>query len=139
MRRRCNDRGFTLLEVLVALVIALAALNGLYGSIASTLRTAQTAAGWQRAVSLAQSRLAAAGLAPVAGEQRGDSGDGYRWITRVDLLASAAAPRNVRSGPWARGTALYRVAVNIVWNEGRAERRFVLDSALLGTAPGTSQ
>ena len=90
-------------------------------------------AGLEVAVSRAQSRLAAIdnpALLPVV--QSGDDGDGYRWSARVELAGIAPAPANARSGAWARGTALYAVAVTIYWQEGRTERRFVLSSALLG-------
>ena len=128
-----DERGFMLIEVLVALAITLLALDLLYGSITHALRIAQTTAASEVAVSRAQSRLAAidnpAVLPPV---QSGDDGDGYHWSTRVQIAGVAPAPAQARAGPWARGTALYTVAVTISWQEGRMSRRFVLSSALLG-------
>jgi len=44
-----------------------------------------------------------------------------------------ARPSAARGGPWARGTGLYTVSVTIFWHDGHGERRFVLDSARLGT------
>ena len=133
-----DERGFSLIEILVALAITLLALDLLYGGITHALRIAQTTAAAEVAVSRAQSHLAAiadpALLAPV---QSGDDGDGYHWSTRVQVAGIAPAPARVQRGPWARGTALYAVSVTISWREGRSERHFVLNGALLGPVRGT--
>ena len=135
--RSRGECGFTLLEVLVALAITLAALELFYHSILDALRLAQATAASELAVSRAQSRLAAidnpAALPPV---QSGEDGGGYRWSTRVELAGSAPAPAGARPGAWSRGTALYTVSVTISWREGGTERRFVLSSARLGPLRG---
>ena len=128
-----DERGFVLIEVLVALAITLLALDLLYGSIADALRIAHATAAWEVAVSRAQSHLAAIdnpAALPVV--QSDDDGDGYHWSTRILVAGIAPAPAQARRGPWSRGTALYSVTVTISWKEGRSERRFVLNSALLG-------
>jgi general secretion pathway protein I len=134
---RGDERGFTLVEVLVALAITLLALDLLYGSIIHALRIAQVTAAAALAVSRAQSHLAEidnpALLPPL---QSGDDGDGYHWSTQVALAGIAPAPATARPGPWARGTALYTVAVTMTWQEGRTERHFVLSSAVLGPVRG---
>lgn len=132
-----DEREFVLIEVLVALVITLLALDLLYGSITHALRIAQTTAAAEVAVSRAQSHLAAIdnpALVPVV--QSGDDGDGYHWSTLVKLADIAPAPAQGRSGQWARGTALYTVSVTISWREGGAPHRFVLNSAVLGPVRG---
>jgi general secretion pathway protein I len=134
-----GERGFILIEVLVALAIALLALDLLYRSITDALRIAQTTAAAEVAVSRAQSHLAAIenpALVPVV--QSGDDGDGYHWSTLVKLADIAPAPAKPRGGPWARGTALYTVSVTISWQEGRTPRRFVLSGALLGPVRGAA-
>lgn len=136
-RGRWGDRGFTVIEVLIALVIMLIALNVLTGGIVSSLRTAEDTATWDRAVSRAESHLAAiTNPSLVLGEREGQEGDGFRWRTRVALLASASAPGSARGGVWARGTGLYSVSVTLFWQHGRSSHSFELDSARLGPIPG---
>jgi general secretion pathway protein I len=132
-----DDRGFTLIEVLVALVITLIALDVLSGGIVSSLRTAHDTAVWDQAVSRAESHLAAiTDPGRVLGERRGDDGGGYRWRTQVAFLGSAPAPNVSRGGLWARGTGLYAVSVTEFWQAGHTEQSFVLNSARLGPVPG---
>jgi len=136
--RRSDDRGFTMIEIMVALVITLIALEVLYGGIVSSLRIARSTSTWDRAVSRAESHLASiSDPAQVLGEREGDDNDGYRWRTRVAFLGAAPAPAAARVGPWSRGTGLYAVSVTVFWHEGREERGFELDSARLGLIPGS--
>lgn len=57
-----DERGFTLMETLVALFIMVAATTILYRGVAGGLRAAAVAEGQERALSLAKARLAAAGV-----------------------------------------------------------------------------
>ncbi len=133
--------GFTLLEVLVALAIALPALTLLYRQGTASIGVTQAAASYQEAISRAQSRLEAltdGGLVP--GERNGDDGGGYRWRTRVVTIASAAQQRPLlqRSEPrgqrGAGGTTLFGVAVEISWPGPQGTRAVTLDTRRLGAA-----
>lgn len=135
---RSDNNGFTLIEILVALVITLVALEVLYGGIASALGIARNTATWDRAISHAESHLTAiSDPSLVLGEREGDDRDGYRWRSRVAFLGAAPAPRAARAGPWSHGTGLYAISVTVFWRDGRRERSFVLDSARLGLVPGS--
>ena len=132
-----DDRGFTLLEVLVALVIAALALGTLYQGTLGSLLSSRVSGQVQEAVSRARSRLATIGHgAPVvAGEQQGEDGGPYRWRTRIVQVATAPVARGdaaqVARGPRA---ALYAVTVWITWrSDGPREVR--LDSQVVDTAP----
>lgn len=124
-----NERsgGFTLLEVLVAFVIAALALSVLYRGATAGLLSARVATQYEEATSRARSRLATIGhgSAIVPGEQSGDDGSGFRWRTRVSVLQSA--PRTAGNAPVA---TLYAVSVSIEWGS----RSFQLDSERLGFA-----
>jgi len=136
--RRCGTGGFTLIEMMIALAIAMIATEVLFGGVASSLRIARATGAWDQAVSRAESHLAAiSDPALVLGEREGDDGDGYRWRTRVAFLGSAPAPRGARAGPWSDGTGLYAVSIAIFWHEGRGVHSFVLDSARLGVIPAS--
>lgn len=131
--------GFTLLEVLVAFVIAAPALALLYGQGVRAMSIGRTAASYQEAIARAHSRLdMLTGNALAAGEQSGDDGGGFRWRTLVQPLGSLPAPR--RAGlPGAtppRGTGLYSVHVELSWTGPDGARSFALDTRRLGLASG---
>lgn len=127
-----HSDGFTLLEVLVALAIAIPALALLYRQGVASIGVTQTAASYQEAISRAQSRLdALADGGLVAGERNGDDGGGYRWRTRIVPIATAASQRT-RHG--AGGTTLFGVAVEISWPGPQGVRAVMLDTRRVGTA-----
>lgn len=130
-------RGFTLLEVVVAFVIAALALGVLFSAGVSGLHAMQTAGHYEQAISRARSRLAMAVHADplVAGDWRGDDGGGFHWRIRVAPLANttvrplhAATLSASRSYP----LTLYAVDVWIAWRDGRTAREVHLDTEQIG-------
>lgn len=85
-----REAGFTLLEVLVAFVIAALASIVLYKAGFSGASAAASAARYQEAVVRAQSRLASLGtLTALQGEQlSGDDGGGFHWQITIAPEAS---------------------------------------------------
>ena len=133
-RLRPGEAGFTLLEVLVALAIAIPALVLLYRQGAVAIGLARTAAAYQEAISRAQSRLdALAGTGLAAGEGEGDDGGGFRWRTRIAPVASVSLPLHPASS--GAGGTLYAVAVEISWPGPTGMRRFLLETRRLGATP----
>ncbi len=143
-----RESGFTLLEVLVAFIIAAVALTSLYQGALAALNTSRIAGRYQEATAIARSRLEATGRGapPVLGEAQGDDGD-FHWRVRVSALAKAGPPRNlppasVASLQGARTQSvatLYGVTVAVSWHEAgrgseldRAPRVVRLDSERLG-------
>lgn len=120
-----DEQGFTLLEVLVAFVIAALALGVLFHGSLGGLRTAQVAGRYEEAVTRAQSHLAAltaGSLTP--GDRQGEDGNGFHWRVRVAPVALAATG----------SSALYAVNVSISWMDG-SRRSVELDSERIGLAP----
>ena len=125
MRR---DQGFTLLEVMVALVIALLAFMVIYRGSGEALNADRVASRTLTAIAHAESRLTAIcrGGALAAGSDEGDDGDGYRWASNVTALqsqvpvvmnsdetvpADQAAPQRI---------TLFEVTVQITAADGRS-------------------
>lgn len=126
-RRPTVQKGFSLLEILVAfsvLAIALGVLMRVFGGAA---RAAGITEEYARAVVAAESLLADVGVGQplIVGAREGQFGDEFRWILRV-------APYPV---PGMEGSALplrlYAVDVSVIWGEGEGgEPREVTLSSL---------
>ncbi len=87
MTRQSNQRGFTLLEVIVAVVIAAVCLAALSQVFATGVRAAGTSSDYMRAMTLAQSKLAGVGVerAISDGSESGSSSDGRLvWTVTIE-------------------------------------------------------
>jgi len=123
-------RGFTLLEVVVALAIAGLALVGLFRAGSGGVLAVDAAGHVDQAIERAQSHLAAFGRIAVIvpGETEGDDGGGYRWRVRARPLTTwqfgpGAAPATI---------TLFEVEIAISWRAGGGHRSVALTSLRLG-------
>jgi general secretion pathway protein I len=134
-----DDRGFTLIEVLVALAIVGLALAAVSGVFSNGLVAHETAAGAEDALALAEERLAIAaapgGLRP--GISKGVFA-GFAWQAAVepydDGAGDAKAPQRLLDTKKDR-PRLYRIAVSVAWRDGHRERQLALSTLRLGTPP----
>jgi general secretion pathway protein I len=131
-----RERGFTLLEVLIAFIIAALALGVMFDASLGGLRASETASHYQEALSLARSHLAAVGVPGLAGRHAsGDDGRGFRWTLRIRPAGTVSLPRgpdeDPAQGPAAQAT-LYGITVTESWKSDGGERQVRLDSARLG-------
>jgi general secretion pathway protein I len=85
-----GQAGFTLLEVMIAFVIAAMALSMLYQGATGGLRATASATRTEEAVSLAKSHLAAIGRGEgiAAQESSGIDGDGFEWHLHIAPLGT---------------------------------------------------
>ncbi len=134
---RATQRGFTLLEVLIALVIAGLALGVLFNAGLTGLLATQAASQDEQAIARARSHLTLAAHASplVAGDWQGDDGGGFAWHLRVTPTASttvqpayAVASRGSSSFP----LTLYAVTVWISWADRGNRREVRLDTEQIG-------
>ncbi len=126
-----REAGFTLIEVVIALAIAALGLGALMASASQGLRNVIAANVYIDAARRAQTHLDSVGSSgpPVAGEQSGDDGDGFRCRLTVAPAASLAPPK----GSGKDGLTLYDVAVTISWQGvGGAARSISVQSERLG-------
>lgn len=134
-----RQRGYSLLEVIVAFALLALALTLLLGSLSGAARQVNDADLRSRATLHAQSLLAATGIeAPLqVGHAQGDWEDGrFRWDLQVEpyLDARTAALQPAAATP-APGPTLAELTLQVRWGEGERERLQWRSLRLLPTTP----
>jgi general secretion pathway protein I len=126
-----TETGFTLLEVLVAFVIAALALGALYEGTLTGIRSVRDAARYEQALSRADSHMAALMVSGSAhsGTQSGDDGGGFRWETEETPVGEHAEPAQ------AGGTmpVLFELKVTMSWQMDGGDRRITRHSERLAS------
>src|SRR5690348_2846229 len=113
-----REGGFTLLEVLVAFVIAAMALGVLFNTALSGAATVRNAGLYETALGLAHSHLALQGrFIGREGVSEGEDGP-FRWHVRISRVAEASSAPGLVN--WARQAGqmrpiLYRVTATVGW------------------------
>jgi general secretion pathway protein I len=112
-----RDAGFTLVEVLVALVILATAVVAVLQLFGGGLRLARSAGDHTGATVLASAKLGELPAGPLEeGSIEGDAGP-YRWTRRVVLAPDLLPP--VQGTPDAPRLRLARVSVEVRWGRER--------------------
>lgn len=130
---RTGERGFTLLEVLVALTILSISLGVLLAIFSKGLDQARENATEADARTLAQSLLAQTEAQPhtALGDTNGMS-NGLRWRVRVAPYGSTAD-----QAAWQQ--AAQQIDATVTWPRGSGTRSLTLSTLRLNAATGTSQ
>lgn len=129
MKTNTHQAGFSLLEILVAFAVLALTLGVLLRIFGGGTRTAQTIDEYTRALSIAESLLAAAGVeTPLEeGETEGDLNQGYHWRLRVTpypvspelLVTDAAVPPPIRP---------YWLELTVEWGDEDEPRHIALQT-----------
>jgi general secretion pathway protein I len=121
-----RQRGFSLLEVLVAFVILALVATALFNLFSSSLNNASAAEEWSRALQVAESRLAGAASAqPLKeGNERGDEfGGRVKWETAVSLYTAADIDPDLDKASETLATRLYRITCDVTYVGGDGKER----------------
>lgn len=122
-----RQRGYTLLEVIVAFALLAGALTLLLGTLSGAARQVRGSADAGRAALYAQSLLAQAGVGvPLKpGSDSGEFEDGrYRWALEVQPWRDPARPATALQDPSA--PRLLELRLGIEWGEGGPRERLLL-------------
>lgn len=127
MRAR-QQQGFSLIEVLVAFMILAMSLTVIYRIFSGGLRNVTLSEDYARAVLIAESQLAAAGIADplVHGTTAGDTDERFRWEREIEEYAPWEQDRELSAAVLA-----YRVTVNVDWEHAGQTRQVSLSSVRL--------
>jgi general secretion pathway protein I len=101
-RARSGDRGFALLEAIVAMAIASLALSAIYRTVGNGLRAASRVQTIQSAVVASRSHLSTIGIDGTlsAGVSRGSYGNGLRWHLNVADMSARSTDENALRAYW---------------------------------------
>ncbi len=127
-----NQRGFSLLEILVAFSIFSLSIATLLQVYSTGMRSARLAQQYSEATHLAQSILAGVGTEYnlEEGEQQGQSKeDGYQWRL---IIAPFVLEERLQNGLEMNHPALYHIQIEVHWGSAVTSRRVVLTSLRLG-------
>jgi general secretion pathway protein I len=125
---RCRESGFTLLEVLAALIILALAFGALLRLVSGGLGGLGAAEDYTSASLLAESWLDGLGVAwPLReGEMAGAFDERFRWRARIRELPADGAGWPV---------VAYEIELAVVWGDGLRERSMALSTLRVTPAP----
>lgn len=134
MTSPCSQRGYTLIEVIVAFALLAAALSLLLGTLSGAARQVRGSADGGRAALYAQSLMSQVGVGEQLepGTENGEFEEGrYRWSLDIRPWADPAQPPDALRDPAA--PRLLEVRLGIEWGDGGPRQRLLLRTLRLMT------
>jgi type II secretory pathway pseudopilin PulG len=135
--RRCGERGFALLEILVAFVILALGLAAISTGVAVAMRSDGRTQTSRVAFRIAQSRLEAAGIAMalLPGHREGQIANHYKWqetVTAAVIGTEPPEPRGAKPGQTAANAGMtpFWVEITVQAADGTIARLAALKLAL---------
>jgi len=122
------ERGFTLIEVVVAIAILGIGLVVIIELFSGGLRLERTSEEYTKAVGYARMKMEEISFATSLeeGVQEGEFDRDYRWqveVTKVDLIPSRGIETSYRPP-----VELYRIRIDVLWKSGFKERTARVES-----------
>lgn len=123
MSRVCRraQKGFSLIEMIVAMVILSLSLGMLYQAAAGATRNVRIDERYSYAVLLAQSLLAEHSVLAASGVSAGGDIEDYRWRLASTLLPGEEGAEQI---------PLHQLTATIEWSDGPRTRQVVLVTAV---------
>ncbi|MBB1088004.1 prepilin-type N-terminal cleavage/methylation domain-containing protein [Lysobacter sp. SG-8] len=118
---RQRQRGYTLIEVIVAFALLATALGLLLGTLSGATRQVRWSGDAGRAALHAQSLMDQLGVAiPIrTGREEGDFEDGrYRWTLEMAPWEDPQTPPELQGLPSPTGNRLYELVLAVEWGDG---------------------
>jgi type II secretory pathway pseudopilin PulG len=139
--KRHRERGFALLEILVAFVILALGLGAISSGVAVAMRSDGRTQTSRFAFRVAQSRLEAAGIteALIPGHREGRVASLYKWeetVEAVHIGADPPGPRDAKSNQIAANPGIVPVWIEITV---QTADRTIAKLAALKLVPGSKQ
>jgi general secretion pathway protein I len=130
-RLKPKVQGFTLIEVLTAMMILSISLVVIFQLFSAGLNADTRAEGYTRAVFHAREKMEELLLIPqmTGGNLEGDFGDGFRWQAEISLLETIGDEK--QTSP----QGLFRIWVEINWQGGEQQRRIDISTIHLASLP----
>jgi general secretion pathway protein I len=133
---RCAQRGFTLIEVAIAMAIVGVGVVTVLEIFNAALRTEHNAGIRARAVIRARDLLERTMTMPdpIVLNETGDFGDGYRWERRVREATEMLDEGNTRELDVKSEVTIFEIEVSVLWPQA-ADREGVYTVRTLRVAP----
>ncbi len=129
-----RERGFTLVEVVVAFLLLALVLVTVFEIFTTGLARAGELEHYSRALAIAQGELASAGVedALAEGEMRGETDDHqFHWTVTVKQHVDADAATAAQQAKTVTPYTLYRVGARVAWQAATGAEREVALATLV--------
>lgn len=134
--RQRLQKGFSLLELLIAFSIMAMSLGMLYRASGSSVRHVMDTEQYQRAVVLAESLLSLRDGVPEAGWNESGTSAGFAWRIQSTPFVTAVATANPNA------PRLHEITLTITWQGSERARELVLNTLrpqLKPSVPGSAR
>ncbi len=127
LKRIMRNRGFTLIEVIVALAILGIGLTVIIELFSGGLRLARVSEEYSKGVNYARSKMEEVMIQPALeeGTEEGEFDDTYRWTVGIEKVVLLSVPADIDLKP---PVELFQIKINVQWKSGSKTRSTSVES-----------